>query len=130
MTRGSKAAVGTVFLGALVFVGGCNECDFLERCEGNTRQQCGGIDQQFGRKIDSTVCARPNPVCAEIGDATAVCAWDPVTKCGRDFVAYCQNGAVLSCSEWPEGVVVAEDCTRAGQKCGVGRYGQAACVEP
>lgn len=106
-----------------------NECDFLERCQGNVRQTCGeGVDQCWNRHVREEPCVSPNDACAAVGGGTT-CARAPITACGPAYVPTCEGRVLLECSSSPEGVVVAVDCSMAGQTCGAGPSGRAACVQ-
>ncbi len=118
--------------------GGCrNECDFVERCQGDTRQVCGGIDQLIGRKVSEEPCLAPNEACVLEG-LRALCVRAPLTRCEPGFVDRCEGSVWVRCSRAPSGYLLAEDCaavrkadgTPAGLSCGVGASGQAQCVGP
>lgn len=103
-----------------------NQCDFFERCVGNVRQQCGGVDQCIGRRVWEEPCVAPNAACVETGQQ-AECGRSPVERCDGSFVHRCEGSLLLVCSTSSEGFVRALEC-QTGQACGLDGAGQAACV--
>jgi hypothetical protein len=75
----------------------CNECNFVERCEGGVRQVCGGIDQVIGRRVRDEPCRPPNGSCVQDG-LRAACVSTPPTACGADFTARCDGESLVSCA--------------------------------
>ena len=67
--------VATALPLTLGLVGCGNECDFHERCNGNVREICGGVDKVANRKVESIACEGVNAVCVEIGqdELTPMC---------------------------------------------------------
>lgn len=66
------ASLLTIFISIL----GCgsNECSFMERCNGNTREVCGaGPDQLVGREISEQACEGDNPICVEFSNDVTAC---------------------------------------------------------
>ena len=112
---------------AAVHPGGCgNECDFIERCDGNVRQICGGVDQCLGRRLREEPCAAPNESCAADGQR-AECVHAPLTRCDAAFVPSCEGAVLIQCSGVTAGYVVAVDCAATGERCVAGA-GRAACA--
>ncbi len=102
---------------ALAAAGCGNECDFFSRCDGNTRQVCGGgVDQQVNRKIVSTPCAGENPVCVE-ENGHAICAVAASPRCDSSTPDRCEGDVAVACSraDWdtPAGFVTRTDCATA-----------------
>jgi len=106
-----------------------NACDFFERCEGNVRQTCGGIDQCIGRRLREAPCVAPNEACVAQSDRAA-CVRAPVSSCDSTFVERCEGSMWLRCSSYlSEGFVVAEDCAATpGLTCGLGTSDRPQCV--
>ena len=110
-----------------VHPGGCgNECDFFERCEGNVRQICGGVDQCLGRRVREEACVMPNDVCVAVGQR-AECVHAPPTRCDDAFVPSCDGSVLIRCSGASAGYLVAVDCAAGGERCATGPSGSA-CV--
>lgn len=113
-----------------------NDCDFVERCQGNVRQTCGGVDQCVGRSLWEEACIAPSDACVEEGNRAA-CVKSPATRCSSTFVDRCEGTVLVRCGFSP-GYVIAEDCaavkrpdgTSAGLTCGVGSSGTALCMPP
>ena len=87
-------------LGVLVGLAGCgNECTYFEQCDGDsTLLQCGsGVDQMFGRKVQSVPCDEDNPVCVAEGDDHAACV--SATTCDPSIPAYCDGDKLVQCGE-------------------------------
>lgn len=125
----------TVLLTAAAHNGCRNECDFFERCQGNLRQVCGGVDQWVGRTVSEEPCVAPNEACVTEAHS-ALCVRAPVTRCEPSFVDRCEGSVWIHCSFNPSGYLLAEDCaalrrtdgTNAGLVCGLGASGVAQCV--
>jgi hypothetical protein len=106
-------ALNPCWLAATLLVVGCdNECDFTgTRCNGDTVEQCGGVDQQVGRRVETFPCTEPNSACAEGADETAACVHSPATACDPDtFTPSCDGDLLLRCLLMIEHVE-ADDCT-------------------
>lgn len=106
-----------------------NECDFMERCDGDIRQTCGGVDQCVGRSLREETCVAPNGACVEQG-ARANCVRSPATRCDPGFVEQCQGNLRLFCSAAAGGYVAVEDCAVLRLTCGPGDGGRRQCVPP
>jgi hypothetical protein len=112
-----------------------NKCDFFERCSGNVRETCGGIDQCIGRRVERQPCVAPNEACVTDG-FSALCVRAPPGRCEGDFVEHCEGSVSLSCSVSPSGYIVAQDCatirridgTNAGLICALDNSGRSQCV--
>lgn len=116
-----------IAVSAAVRPGGCgNECDFFERCQGDVRQICGGVDQCLGRRVREEPCSTPNDVCVAVGQR-AECVHAPLTRCAESFVSSCDGFLLLRCTGSSAGYVVAMDCSATGERCEAGPDG-AACV--
>jgi hypothetical protein len=110
----------------------CNDCHFVERCRGNVRQLCGGIDQVVGRRLHEEPCLDPNGACVEDG-RRAYCVASPVARCGADHVPRCDGERLLGCIG---GFVTVTDCagvrmpdgSPAGLTCRPGDLGRAQCL--
>lgn len=124
-------------LGALSgSLAGCNnECDFFQRCNGNTREVCGdGVDQAFNRKIRSFPCEAPNELCVEMDESHAVCVLPPKTSCDETFVESCEGSVRTLCPNspyadspgYPTRFVTGEECAADGGTC-VEDKGMASC---
>jgi hypothetical protein len=109
----------------LLLGSGCrgNECDFIERCDGNVRQLCGHSDQIFGRKVRPLPCEAPTPACAQINEATTYCARDLETTCDDSFDESCEGSMRVSCGPFrghPPGApryVTVQDCAEQKHAC-------------
>lgn len=123
------AAAGIVLLTASPKDACRNACDFYERCEGNVRQTCGGIDQCIGRRLREEPCLAPNETCVA-HSTRAACVRAPATSCDSTFVERCEGSLWLRCSTYlNEGFVVAQDCAATpGLTCGLGTSEQRQCV--
>jgi hypothetical protein len=103
------SVVATGLFVLLLSLSGCgafNECSFLERCDGDVRQICGGgPDQQVGREITDLPCPEAAPVCVEEGDRTYCTTEEP--GCDDEHERRCGGNAVLSCQS---GTIEALDC--------------------
>lgn len=78
---------------SLLALSACNECDFRERCNGDTHETCGGIDQIIGRDIIAEPCLAPNGTCVQVGNEAA-CVVAPLTPCGAER---CEGSVSYSC---------------------------------
>lgn len=122
---GSLSIVAALLFG----LAGCNnECDFFERCNGNTREVCGdGPDQAFGRKVRSFPCEAPNDVCVAMDDHLAVCVLPPKTSCDESFTSACEGTMRTFCppnpyteaQSYPTRFVTGEECAGDGGTCSV-----------
>ncbi len=75
-----------------------NDCDFHERCKGNKRQVCGGVDQCVGRRIQSEPCAGDTPICVELTPYSAKCMSEQPPACDTaTFEAHCEGDALVEC---------------------------------
>jgi hypothetical protein len=83
-----------------------NDCDFVERCRGNVRQTCGGVDQCIGRRLEEEPCVAPNDACVAEG-LRAWCVRAPATRCASTEPGRCEGARVVRCAA---GYVVVEDC--------------------
>ena len=87
-----------------------NDCDFFERCNGNTKEVCGGVDQIVNRKIQSFPCEAPNALCVELNEHQAECVHDPETVCDASTNSVCDGNAMVFC-DLNLSLMVAMDCT-------------------
>jgi hypothetical protein len=129
MRQAHLAVAGIVLLTASPRDACRNACDFYERCEGNVRQTCGGIDQCIGRSLREEPCLAPNESCVARG-TRAACVRAPVTSCDSSFVERCEGGVWLRCNSYlGDGYVVALDCAATpGLTCGPGASDRPQCV--
>jgi len=103
-----------------------NECDFVERCNGDAVETCGGVDQCIGRHPALETCEAPNGTCAET-DGFARCVRAPATRCASTFVNHCEGALLVVCSN---GYLLASDCALSGQACVAGDGAAARCAAP
>src|SRR5262245_8820449 len=77
-----------VLLAALSLEGCEQQCEFRERCDGNTREVCGAAEEVA--RIERYPCEAPSPVCVAIDDDAAQCVTDPPTTCDKEtFMPAC-----------------------------------------
>ena len=104
-----------------------NQCDFSERCDGQTREICGGVDQIVNRRVERVPCNAPNDACVEISSSVTACVRGPVMPCDETFRSRCEGSLRLYCSAspffapvaFPARFIAAEDCSArsAGGAC-------------
>jgi hypothetical protein len=87
-----------------LMVGGCNECDFAPRCEGNVGVTCGDIDQQVGRTETRSPCTGLNAVCVVDHESYGIfCARSSTPTCtpraeaGKVPPKRCEGQIELTC---------------------------------
>lgn len=100
-----------------------NECDFVERCNGDAVETCGGVDQCIGRHPALETCEAPNGTCAET-DGFARCVRAPATRCSFSSDR-CDGAVLVSCSG---GYEVGRDCAASGLACVPGGSAAAQCA--
>lgn len=115
-----------------------NECDFTERCDGQTREICGGVDQIVNRRVERVACGAPNDACVAISSNVTACVRGPVTPCDDSFASRCEGSLRVYCSvspfftpvDFPARFIAAEDCSArsAGGRCVTDASRGAACV--
>jgi hypothetical protein len=89
-----------VALATCVFLAGCNECSFWERCDGDVIEVCGARgapDQVVGRKISRIPCEAPNTRCVRVDERFATCVTP--TACTPGTPESCSNDDRVSCVE-------------------------------
>ena len=121
-------------LAAVLMLGldACNDCHFVERCQGSVRQVCGGIDQVVGRRLHEEPCLDPNGACVEDG-RRAYCVAAPVVRCGADDPPRCDGERLVRCAA---GYLTVTDCaavrnpdgSSAGLTCRPGQDGRSQCL--
>lgn len=124
----------------LVLLACGNDCDYYERCDGDTLLVCGeSADQQVNRKVNEVPCEAPNDVCVEVGDMNATCAAD-TGACEAGAVPTCEGDALVSCEPFQSAIGLlgdgteqsfwqATDCGEAGMTCAMGDEGIVECVD-
>lgn len=116
-----------------------NDCDFFERCVGNTLQICGdGPDQTFNRKIHSKLCEAPNSICVERDEDHSECILPSRTACADSFQRRCEGDVLIACSpelgysdasNEPPRYEIAVPCEDDGDRRCVDYGDDASCVE-
>src|SRR5688572_7294801 len=78
---------------------GCgNECDFIERCEGDVRQICGEEDRVANRKVRREPCLGDAPKCVHVNPSITRCVAADVATCDDAFVESCEGSGRVFCS--------------------------------
>jgi hypothetical protein len=115
------------------FVACEQQCEFRERCDGNTREVCGAAEEV--PRIERYPCEAPSPACVAIDDDTALCVTDPPTTCDKDtfmpvcegdLLRVCRGAEYLESPSYPTHYVVATDCVADNESCSIAD-GVAAC---
>ena len=125
----AKAGLAAVLLLGLH---ACNDCHFVERCQGQVKQVCGGIDQIIGRRVQDEPCLDPNGACVQEGNR-AYCVAAPATRCDSGLPARCDGERLVRCAA---GYVTVTDCAAvrtpqgadAGLTCRPGTDAVAQCL--
>ena len=87
-----------VFGVALSSTGCDNECDFFERCDGDTLEVCGeGADQVTNRKLQRIPCEAPNATCRAFTDDDARCVFEDAIPCDDTAEDRCDGDLLLTC---------------------------------
>jgi hypothetical protein len=114
--RGSmKPALTCVFIAGVIGLMGAdacgNECNFYQRCDGNTLELCGGgVDQLIGREVQRVPCEAPNPACVELEGGEALCATSATPCDVETYVGRCENDVAFACNgTWNR--EIAMDCS-------------------
>ena len=90
--------MNTRWLVLLLALNGCgNECVYFEQCADDaTLLQCGGgVDQMFGRKVQTLPCDEDNPVCVAEDEDHAACV--AATACDASVPTRCDGTKLISC---------------------------------
>lgn len=127
--RGGLSVAGLL---SLLLTWGCNECDFIERCDRDVREVCGGVDQVVNRSVARFPCSSPNPTCVEVDETSAVCTTSSTGCDPRSYVGRCDEEVAFACNATYE-LEIATDCATvrgdgAPYRCQSASAGSATCA--